>query len=458
MSDRKEIEINTAKEELKRINAKLTKPHLLIGGLAVQQYVSSRNSKDLDLVCDHKTVQQLIKDLYPSKNYDVIDLNEDEYRPSFEIVNKIKKNKMIFLGPKIWEREPYMGINWEELLIDAQPFSYRGEKLQNIKVPSIEMLAFTKMLSFISRVGKSPTKGENDLQDFIDLTNNKHFKTNALIDKIRSEKCEQIISQKIQEFDSFGELWEQSLLLDMVNILVPLAGKANKSTDTDELDEKRAEIHEVENSVAFYDLIADKYDDRNTREMFNTHKSVILLLNEKLRNVSSLKVLDIGSGTGRNIAFHYFGHSNIVWHCIEPSAQMRAKFEANLEKSKIVCRIFENSIYELPIELETETYDVIILSFVLSSLPNMPDFKELASLLNTKGIVVIADAAPSYAKLKPLYDFQLGKDKVTALAPRQVDPFDVAKELLQEDLLMKEVITIEKSNGSHYSYVLRFQR
>ena len=45
---RKPIERAVAKKELERIDAVLTRPHLLIGGLAVQQYYSARISQDID--------------------------------------------------------------------------------------------------------------------------------------------------------------------------------------------------------------------------------------------------------------------------------------------------------------------------------------------------------------------------------------------------------------------------
>lgn len=44
------IGIKDAKDELVRINSVLTKPHILIGGLAVNQYDLARISTDIDLV------------------------------------------------------------------------------------------------------------------------------------------------------------------------------------------------------------------------------------------------------------------------------------------------------------------------------------------------------------------------------------------------------------------------
>src|SRR5258708_37073571 len=47
--------------ELIRINGTLQEPHLLIGGLAVEQYCKGRDSKDIDLVCSHDVALSLLK-------------------------------------------------------------------------------------------------------------------------------------------------------------------------------------------------------------------------------------------------------------------------------------------------------------------------------------------------------------------------------------------------------------
>ena len=50
-----------AKEELARINGVLKEPHLLIGGLAVQQYHVTRDSKDIDLICSFEIADEIIE-------------------------------------------------------------------------------------------------------------------------------------------------------------------------------------------------------------------------------------------------------------------------------------------------------------------------------------------------------------------------------------------------------------
>ena len=66
------IDIAVAKEQLVRIDSALDSPHLLIGGLAVEQYYKGRDSKDIDLVCDFKTAKFLLK-LYPTNDWHIED-------------------------------------------------------------------------------------------------------------------------------------------------------------------------------------------------------------------------------------------------------------------------------------------------------------------------------------------------------------------------------------------------
>lgn len=131
----KPIDRAVAKNELARINAALKKPHLLIGGLAVQCYHPARNSKDIDLVCDFGTAQMLLDTLYPSRDWKVIDKQNDEYRPSFNITHKVDDVGVIIFGPKISERDPYDHIDWTALMVGGSAFPGRIGPLENIIVP-----------------------------------------------------------------------------------------------------------------------------------------------------------------------------------------------------------------------------------------------------------------------------------------------------------------------------------
>ena len=121
---KKPIAIKTAKDELARINGALKSPHLLIGGLAVQQYHTTRVSKDIDLICDFEPVQELLESLYPSKDWNIEDKTGDEYRPSYRITRKYKLDEIgeIIFGPKIGERGSYEYLGLGDVGAGSQAF------------------------------------------------------------------------------------------------------------------------------------------------------------------------------------------------------------------------------------------------------------------------------------------------------------------------------------------------
>lgn len=174
-----------AKEELVRLNSVLNSPCLLIGGLAVQQYVISRISKDIDLICDFNTVQRILEELYPTKDWVTKDLLSDDYRPSYCINHRHLKSPEIVFGPKISERGGYEFLDWDALGKDARPFVHRGQRLANISVPPPHALAYSKMVSFVGRHKCNEEKIKQDLRDFTNLTNHIEFNLASFWDLIQ---------------------------------------------------------------------------------------------------------------------------------------------------------------------------------------------------------------------------------------------------------------------------------
>lgn len=179
------IEEHNAKKEILRLDTFLSEPVLLIGGLAVQQYFAGRTTKDLDLVCSLDQQKAILSAAYPLEEYEV-DESQNDLRPSIVCHNRTTDTK-IFLGPKILEREPYKFINYSYFLEDAISYSYDGQTTANIFVPAAHVLAFSKILSFISRRGKH--KGRQDLSDFSNLSNSKLFslsRFNSFVDRSKA--------------------------------------------------------------------------------------------------------------------------------------------------------------------------------------------------------------------------------------------------------------------------------
>lgn len=130
------IESAEAKKELGRIDDILNEKHLLIGGLAVKYFYPARESKDIDLVCSDAVRNTIIRELYPTNEWDIFDENMDEYRPDYHIKNK-KNGLIISFGPKIKEREPYADIDWDLLVKEYSiAFENKRVKYKKIYIPS----------------------------------------------------------------------------------------------------------------------------------------------------------------------------------------------------------------------------------------------------------------------------------------------------------------------------------
>jgi hypothetical protein len=219
--NRKPIDRAVAKAELKRINDVLAEPHLLIGGLAIQQYYSARISKDIDLVCDFDVAQHILDTLYPSRDWKVYDKQNDEYRPSFQIRHKVEDIGTIIFGPKISERPPYNHIDWERLKEGAQPFVTAAGLLEKILVPAAHALAYTKFISFLGRHAPED-KVKADLKDFADITNHENFSVSLFYDLLRRSKSFEELSESFRaKASNYTATLESSCLSALAPMFMP---------------------------------------------------------------------------------------------------------------------------------------------------------------------------------------------------------------------------------------------
>ena len=164
------ISLSEAKKQIIRISDYLTKnemdPLLLVGGIAVNQYVTTRNSEDIDLVCDYDTSVKIVENLYSSYDWNITESNRDEYHPFFVIQHKSKKEyPIVKYGPKIIERGSYQYIDWQDIMEKTQPFRCRNKIYEKIRIPSIEILCYMKLVSFLGRIEEKESKIKQDFQE-----------------------------------------------------------------------------------------------------------------------------------------------------------------------------------------------------------------------------------------------------------------------------------------------------
>ncbi len=446
----------TAKEQLVRINKLLTKPRVLIGGLAVQQYYAARDSVDIDLVCDEATARELIKSLYPTRDFIVIEKNEDDFRPAFEITHRANRDRVIFIGPKLTERDPYKYVDWNALEQDSHAFKYKKQELEQIRVPNRETLAFTKLLSFLNRVAKNRLKGEQDLIDFINLSNGPEFRLNAFADLIRQASCEGFVRDSLQavhgNYDP--ELWRHSVLYDLAELLMP-AFRGTLAQDAASILDNYAEVFGLDRARDFYDLIAEHYDDRNSTWLYAAHQAVIDALLTCIGTEPAV-VVDVGCGTGRQIASHFAHSRNLTWKAIDTSQYMLAQFRANMGRAAFAYTTAETRIDNINVS-QLENASVVLLSLVLTSLPDHTVLERIASTASETGThVIVADIHPSTTLRKPFYDFALPDGRRVALKPCPVYPDKILETMMKSGLQVRSHTSVKDNSGHDYAFVSHF--
>lgn len=443
-----------ARQELKRIDEALTSPHLLIGGLAVQQYYQPRMSQDIDLVCPAGTAAALIERLYPTDRFIVRDQNDDVLRPAWVATERRRDGRSTYIGPKITERQPYQFVDYEWLLTRAAPYRVGGAELRNIFVPGLEAVAFMKLLALSTRLQDKPEKGEQDLRDFVNLTNLPNFQHNTLLDMIE-ESCEEYLATRIVQLSTSRAepLFAGSSVARLSDLLFPVSQDVPSGPVRT--------VYSPDKALDFYARIADHYDQRNTRFLYDAHSSIISQLRTLLDSGNYIGVIDVGCGTGRLIASH-FAFRNIKWIAIDGCQEMLNQFASHTSTDSAVMKpvIVKSDLQEYEFahipDGDGGNKWIALLSFVLTSMPDDTLLERLISGLSNLSAVVLADIHPLYTLKHPNYDFSLPGGDVD-LSPRAVFPDILQEVLTKNNFRLTYSRSVKKGQHDPYAFIYVFE-
>lgn len=212
----------------------------------------------------------------------------------------------------------------------------------------------------------------------------------------------------------------------------------------------------VDRAKDFYQEIAPNYDLRNSGNLVSTHLATVAQIQAIRSRRSTLRILDLGGGTGKLIAVHFFNDDAISWTYVDFCPAMAAEFRRNLAgcplgaNSTVVIEDIDRALSQL----KPAGYDIILLSLVLSSMSTFPDFAPIARLLAPGGSLIITDINPCYTVKNPLYKVPIEKG-VVALRTTPVDPYEVIRRTTASGLLATEHKTL--GNGdTYYSFITIF--
>lgn len=219
---------------------------------------------------------------------------------------------------------------------------------------------------------------------------------------------------------------------------------------------KFSEVFEPKDSLKFYAEIADFYDRRNSEELLQTHRVVVSELINRIDSNEETRVLDIGGGTGSFVPRHFFLDQHIKWVYVDACGRMAEKFRENLSNTRLRTDVHVRTLDEVYEQFSAGKSNVILMSFLISSLPDRPDFLKIARLLSDDGILIIAEADPAYSGIKPYYSFDIGNRSI-ALKINPIHHLEL-KTLCEHGGLRESAVHPVTKHGIIYSYVAVFEK
>ncbi len=200
-------------------------------------------------------------------------------------------------------------------------------------------------------------------------------------------------------------------------------------------EEPRLSHTEVKNydlgkSIDFYQVIAEGYDERNSSYLKMAHRSVIEIVERKINQSGKAhsNILDLGGGTGRLIVEHFFNKEGISWFYLDKCEAMASLFKKNLKNTKLATDVKMGDLVDASELYEERFFDLVIVSFVLTSMEKLPSFNAIVDLLVEDGVLIVADIDHSYTISIPDYSV-LVNDETHVLHPKPINPLSLCEDL-----------------------------
>ena len=206
--------------------------------------------------------------------------------------------------------------------------------------------------------------------------------------------------------------------------------------------------------VKFYDAIAEVYDIDNSKEIWVTHRTIAKIVYTYASKQNITSILDIGGGTGTLLFDVLSLNEKLQWTYVDNSKNMCDIFRRKSEEQGLNIKIINNSFDTVLSQLGTD-YDIIVLSFLFSSLPILPDLKRIDNLLKKGGMIIFADADREYAKRLPYT--VLNNDAEHTLQTKPWKLSEVINAFMNIGFKVVDQNLIQK-NHETYSHIIIFQK
>ena len=219
----------------------------------------------------------------------------------------------------------------------------------------------------------------------------------------------------------------------------------------------------TDDAISFYDKSARYYDDSNSAWIAETHTRVISMAMNNLP-ASESRILDIGGGTGKFIATNIMQSErvkDIEWVNLDASQKMLEVFVGYMSTGQMRYSVEQRNIFDISKWNVEKKFDVIIICYLLSSLPELPNFNSINNLLSKDGILIIADADPVYSIDKGKKFVILTEESRNILQLNPINPMQIIVSIQDAGFQLNEINIIKKyipreKHTVDYSYIASF--
>ena len=182
------------------------------------------------------------------------------------------------------------------------------------------------------------------------------------------------------------------------------------------------DIFPLAKAAEFYDSIAPFYNRRNTGKYLATYVEIYQAIATFCARLDGAKVADLGGGTG--FLLHRFQQHAVNWLNVDISRGALKVFEGDFNfydsKTMRLLDVARDTFFK-----PTEQFDVVAMSYLLSSMDSSPDFQQILNAMKDDSILIVADNHASYVDQNRFYGFTDVEGKNLAIAPRPMVPAEI---------------------------------
>ena len=209
------------------------------------------------------------------------------------------------------------------------------------------------------------------------------------------------------------------------------------------------------NAVVFYDAAAPFYNNRNTGKYLATYAEIEASIQALLPSIDGISVCDVGGGTGTLL--RWFLNKNVSWTNIDVSQKslqiFSTEFAAHKQKSLRVKDVRAERFLEAG-----EKFDVIVMSYLLSSLDQLPDLNQVKEAMSDSSLFVVAENHFDYVNKNPRYGFDFLNGQTISIFPRPMFPDDLRAQIQAYGFIEVAYKLVLFDGGEPYSQVHVFRR